>query len=155
MKPRHPKKFASAVTKIRSVIGDERCAAAVGRSTSLVRKWADPDHSSLPNVEQAVLLDAAYIEHEHKKPPLLDLYTDVMAEYLSADRNQKVRVDILLSTLSVQGIVGDLSEAIREALSPQSEGGRQLTPRERSDILTILDRLDDVVDSIEDAVEEA
>jgi hypothetical protein len=94
-------------------------------------------------------------EHEHKKPPLLDLYTDVMAEYLSADRNQKVRVDILLSTLSVQGIVGDLSEAIREALSPQSEGGRQLTPRERSDILTILDRLDDVVDSIEDAVEEA
>lgn len=154
MKPRHPKKFASAVTKIRSALGDELCAAAVGRSASLVRKWADPDHSSLPNVEQAVLLDAAYIEHAHKKPPLLDLYTDVMAEYVDADKNQKVRVDILLSTLSVQGIVGDLSEAIREALSPNSDGGRQLTPRERSEILAILDRLDDVVDTIEDAVEE-
>ncbi|NNE83642.1 MAG: hypothetical protein HKN28_06695 [Alphaproteobacteria bacterium] len=155
MKPRHPKKFASAVTKIRSALGDDLCAAAVGRSASLVRKWADPDHSSLPNVEQAVLLDTAYIEHEHKKPPLLDLYTDVMAEYVDADKNQKVRVDILLSTLSVQGIVGDLSEAIREALSPKSEGGRQLTPRERSEILAILERLDDVVDSIEDAVEES
>jgi hypothetical protein len=153
MKPRHPKKFASAVSKIRSALGDDRCAAAVGRSASLVRKWADPDHSSLPNIEQAVLLDTSYIEHEHKKPPLLDLYTDVMAEYVDADKNQKIRVDILLSTLSVQGIVGDLSEAIREALSPHSDGGKQLTPRERSEILTILERLDEAVDTIEDAVE--
>lgn len=155
MKPRHPKQFASAVTKIRSALGDDRCAEAVGRSASLVRKWADPDHASLPNIEQAMLLDAAYVEHEGKKPPLLDLYTAIVSEYASAGNDQKVRVDILLSTLSVQGIVGDLSEAIREALSASGDGGKALTPRERSSILAILDRLDEEIDSIEDAVDQS
>lgn len=155
MKVRNPKEFSGAISKIRSAIGDERCAEAVGRTASLIRKWADPDHGSLPNIEQAVLLDAAYVVDQNKKPPLLELYAELIAEHANRGEQEKVRVDILLSTLTVQGIVGDLSEAIREALSPQSDGGKDLTPRERSEILSILERLEEVADSIEDAVEES
>lgn len=155
MKVRNPKEFAGAISKIRSAIGDERCATAVDRTASLVRKWADPDHASLPNIEQAMLLDMAFVEEQKKKPPLLELYAELVTDHSNRQLGQKVQVDILLSALSVQGIVGDLSEAIREAISPDSEAGQGLSPRERSEILVILERLEEVSDSIEDAVEES
>ena len=152
MKPRSPKSFAAAITKVRTALTDEGCAEIVGRSASLIRKWADPDHPSLPSVEQAIALDLAFAKGGHGDPPILELYGDLLADVLS--NRQKRTVDILLSALSVQGIVGDLSEAIREATRPESPGGIVITPRERTAILEILERLDDEAEAIEDTIEE-
>lgn len=154
MKPRSPKSFAAAVTRIRSKLGEGACAEVVGRSASLVRKWADPDHHSVPNLEQALLLDQAYIEHGFGKPPLLELYGEQLAGALK-DRNiDEDPIDMLITALTVQGVVGDLSEAIREAISETGDGGQKITPRERMNILEILERLDAQMEKIEDAVED-
>lgn len=152
MKPRHPKEFSSAITKIRGALGEDVCAKIVDRSSSLVRKWADPDHSTYPSVDLAMMLDAAYVRAGHGGPPILELYTKQLAEGLEVEEAETV--DILMSALTVQGIVGDLSEAIREALDPKGTGGAAITPRERMKILELLEKLDEEADSIEDAVED-
>jgi len=51
MKRREPGTFASAITRIKAAVGEDQCSEAVDRSASTVRKWADPDHPSLPNLD--------------------------------------------------------------------------------------------------------
>lgn len=152
MKLRTPKSFAAAVTKIMAALSDERCAEILGRSDSLIRKWADPDHPSLPTLPQAVILDILYAKEGHGESPILDVYKDLVNDALEEQSN--VAVDIMLSALSVQGAVGNLSEAIRAALDPSGPGGVVITPHERQTILQIIDKLEDHTDLIEDAVEE-
>lgn len=151
MKPRTPKSFAAAITKIMTALSDDRCAEIVGRSDSLIRKWADPDHASLPTLHQALALDIIYAREGHGDPPILEIYEGLI-EHAVDDRNE-VPVDILFSALGVQGVVGDLSEAIRGALDPDGPGGPAITPFERQTILQILDKLDDQTGHIEDAME--
>jgi len=151
MKVRDPKTFAAAITKVRAALSDDECARVINRSASLVRKWADPDHHSLPSLAHALALDVAYVRAGHGDPPILDIYR-TMFDDLVAERRTSL-ADILFSALSVQGIVGDLSEAIREAVDPGGPGGGSITPRERALILELLDRLEDQSDAIEDAVD--
>lgn len=152
MKPRHPKRFATAMTKVRSHLGEEKCAEIVDRSSSLIRKWADPDHASVPNLQQALLLDRAFVEGGFGKPPLLEVYNLLLADALEQSESERAPIDMPIEALSLQGVVGDLSEAIRESLAENGDGGRIITPREKVAILEILERLDDQVDKIEDAV---
>ena len=120
MKPRTPKSFAAAITKVMSALSDDRCAEIVGRSDSLIRKWADPDHASLPTLYQALALDVVYAREGHGSPPIMEVYEDLI-EHAVDDRDD-VPVDILFSALGVQGVVGDLSEAIQSALRPSGPG---------------------------------
>jgi len=152
MKPRTPKSMAAAVTKIMTALSDERCAEIVGRSDSLIRKWADPDHASSPTLHQAMALDIVYAREGHGDPPILGVYEDILNDAL--DERKGDIADILMSTLSVQGVVGDLSEAVKAALDPSGPGGSAITPRERQTILQIIDRLEDQTDLIEDAIED-
>lgn len=151
MKPRTPKSFAAALTKIMTALGDGLCAEIVGRSDSLVRKWADPDHASQPTLSQALALDLAYVRGGHGEPQILKIYEEMLDDALHERAGRDA--DIIMSALSVQGAVGTLSEAIRAALDPDGPGGALITPRERQQILEIIDRLEDHTDVIEDAVE--
>jgi hypothetical protein len=152
MKPRTPKSFAAALTKIMTALTDARCAEIVGRSDSLIRKWADPDHASMPTLHQALALDIVYAREGHGDPVILEVYEDLIND--AVEERDDIPVDILLSALSVQGVVGDLSEAIRAALDPDGPRGASITHNERQTILQILDKLEDQTDLIEDAVEE-
>lgn len=60
VKLREPRTFEDAITRITGDMGAEAAALAVGKSTSLVRQWGDPDVDLLPNLKQAAALDAAY-----------------------------------------------------------------------------------------------
>lgn len=152
MKPRTPKSFAAAITKIMTSLSDDQCAQIVGRSDSLIRKWADPDHASLPTLHQALALDIVYARQGNGDTPILDVYRELIDDAL--EEREEERVDLLFSALGVQGVVGDLSEAIRTALDPLGPCGTAITPLERQTILHILDKLDDQTGLIEDAVEE-
>ena len=151
MKPRTPKSIAGALTRIMAVLGDARCAEIVGRSDSLIRKWADPDHSSQPNLAQALALDLVFVKEGRGDPPILEIYKDLLEDALN-ERDDR-EADILMTALSVQSAVGSLSEAIRAALDPDGPGGVSITASERQSILEILDRLEDHTDVIEGVVE--
>lgn len=73
-KLREPLSFPDAVTRICGALTPAAAAAAVGKSKSLLRMWADPDTENLPNVAQAAALDAAYVKGGHGEPPLAAAY---------------------------------------------------------------------------------
>ena len=152
MKLRNPKEFAAAVTRIRTSVGEDVCARAVGRSESLVRKWADPGHPSLPGIEQALLLDAVYIAGGHGEPPLLKLYESLLEDTLT--ENSVSFDEMVPSALMIQAIVGDLSAEIRDIINPRAEMAlKSMSADSKSRLLELIDRLEDETDRLEDAVE--
>lgn len=152
MKPRFSKDFARAVSRIRSETSEAACAEAVGRSTSLVRKWADPDNPAIPNLEQGLALDRFYSQSTGKKPPILDIYTDKLTDILSG--RKALTVNLTLATLSVQGVVGQLSNVVAEASKAASEQPLQLSNYNRDTILGLVDKLQELSDLIEDSLEQ-
>ncbi len=148
MKTRTPGSFAAAVTRIKTGLGENAAAAAVDRSASLIRKWSDPDHGAVPSVRQALALDAAFVREALGEPPILRAYEMQLVRWVS--RRSETEVDLLRSALAVQAAVGDLSEAISEAMDPDSPAGKEISPGERAEILEVVERLLDKVQYIEE-----
>jgi len=149
MKLRAPRRFATAVTRIKNALGDEKCAEIVGRSPSLIRKWADPDHPSRPNLPQALALDVAFVQAGHGDPPILGLYQQRLARTVVVD-SERSPVDVALAGLSVQAAVGEISESILTMRA----SNRALSPNEKNKILILLERLQEQAIKIEDALDD-
>jgi len=150
MKLRNPKEFSAAVTRIRAALGEDGCARAVGRSDSLVRKWADPDHPAMPNLDQALGLDAAYVAAGHGDAPILGLYQDLIDARINGT---EASIDhIVPAALMVQAIVGDLSEIVRDCIA-KDDGAIALSHNSRISLLSLIDKLEEETDRLEDAVE--
>ncbi len=152
MKLRAPKRFASAITRIKNIMGEEKCAEIVGRSVSLIRKWADPDHQSRPNLLQALALDIAFVEAGLGDPPILSMYQQRLAKAVAAE-SAKPPIDVALAALSVQASVGDISQSIF-LLRANNATGTKLSPNEKARILSLLDRLQEQVSQIEGALDD-
>lgn len=127
MKRRDPGTFKSALTHIVSRLGAKRAADAVGRSQSLVRKWADPDETSLPNLEQAALLDRAYVEAELGEPPI----HNVLENEAFAGAGERERDTVTAALLDLQGAIGELARLASDDLdiARRPEGGLSTTDR--------------------------
>lgn len=152
MKLRTPKRFASAITRIKTALGEDECARAVNRSTSLIRKWADPDHASRPNLSQALALDVAFVEAGHGEPPLLSLYQQRLARAVAKNKARPL-VDVALATLAVQAVVGDLSQSV-VAMRARADDKPSFTPNETAQVLALLERLQQQVAQIEEALDD-
>ena len=148
MKHREPRSFAAAITRVRDKLGERQCAMQVGKSASLVRKWADPDQDSLPNLECALLLDAAYVGEGHGDPPILDTYATLLKRAAS-EQPSAPALDIVTAALSVQGAVGDLSEAVLAARQPNGPDGIAISANERQILTALLEKLDDQIRMVE------
>ena len=99
------------------------------------------------------MLDLQYSRAGFGQPPILNAYTGRLAEKIAEFPHE--RQDLLLAALSVQAAVGELSQAIRAAMSPDSPGGTNIEPSERNLILTVLERLSDAVAIVEIALDDA
>lgn len=151
MKLRAPRRFASAVTRIKNAMGDEKCAELVDRSPSLIRKWSDPDHPSRPNLQQALVLDVAFVEAGHGAPPILSMYQERLARAVTIESTQPP-IDVALAALSVQAAVGDISENILSVRARNTDGAA-FSPNERNQILALLETLMSQVSLIENALD--
>ncbi len=75
MKIRPAWSFEGAVQVIIAELGEDAAADAVDRSQSLIRKWSDPDHPSLPALDLALALDAAFVNATGREGPISAIYT--------------------------------------------------------------------------------
>ncbi len=152
MKLRAPRRFATAVTRIKNALGEEKCAEIVGRSPSLIRKWADPDHQSRPNLPQALALDVAFVEAGRGDPPILSMYQHRLARAVAVETD-RAPINVALAALSVQAAVGEISQSIVASRAKSSEGV-SFTANEKNQILHLLERLQEQVSQIEEALDD-
>ncbi len=154
MKLRAPKRFATAVTRIKNALGEDVCAKTVDRSMSLVRKWADPDHSSRPNLPQALALDIAYVEAGHGEPPILSMYQARLAKAVVGQAPHQ-SIDVVLSALAVQAAVGEVSQSLIHARNSDGSKAPGFSDNERNQILIRLEKLQEQVAQIESELGDA
>ncbi|MFC1665196.1 hypothetical protein ACFL17_06160 [Pseudomonadota bacterium] len=148
MKLRKPGTLSTAITLIKTNLGEEICANVVDRSASLVRKWADPDDPALPNLQQGLQLDAAYIRAGFGEPPVQAWYASHLERIVS--QRPEEALDIVLSTLGLQSAVGELSGVIADMRSDDAIDGGVLSDNEQIVLLGLVAKISDDVEEIEE-----
>jgi hypothetical protein len=140
-KIRQPDSFADAVHVIAATIGFEEAAAAIGKSVSLVRQFADPDADAKPNIEQALRLDAAFAARTGEPGPIGLLYCEQSKEHGNGQDHKPAPIHQRLCDLGKQ--VGDVYAATAEALA---DG--KVNSRERAAILRECGDVEQVIRKI-------
>ena len=74
MKPRRALTPYRALHEIADLLGWDGCASVLGKSESMVRKWADPDAEREISYQAAMRLDTAYMRAGGTRPPLFECY---------------------------------------------------------------------------------
>ena len=124
MKPRRAGSFEASLMELMDILGVDRCASVVDKSTSLVRKWSDPDNNILPSLQQALALDLEYVHETNSAPPLLHAFqTTVELQLEAAEEGQNILPALLaLQTavnLLVQKMASDCVDLKRAKLDRQ------------------------------------
>lgn len=127
IKPRHPISWAGALDRLIGRLGVAVCAEIVGKSESLVRKWADPDCHELPSVEQAYQLDAGWMRAGMMGAPCCEVLQHRLDQVEATAHPVPVAPLERLAEISAE--VGELASAVLRA-----ETDSQLSVRERADI---------------------
>ena len=143
-KVRVPGTFSHAITATCEDVGFKVAADAVGKSESLLRRWADPDDDPLPRVDQALLLDKAWTEEHEGEPPILQMWRRSVHP-TDAPKGECVRAALFDFTTASAW----LHLALDEATAPTSPGGHKITQKEGADVLTLLDASRKELDEIE------
>ena len=107
MRSGHLDTLKGAIALIAETIGADELARKVGRTNWLIYRWADEASDSLPNVEQARALDAAYYEVKGCLPIAM-----VMARHEGSMNGGCV----LAMTLDACASMGEVANTIHDAL---------------------------------------
>jgi len=104
MKRRHLQSFEHAISQILTEIGEESAAYAVGKSSSLVRKWSDPDQRAAPSLFQAVELDLAYAKATGLGAPIFSVYRHFVSPALI--ETEDAHAPLQSSFIRLQALLG-------------------------------------------------
>lgn len=127
MKIRPARSFERAITQIIHALGEESTAQVVGRSTSLIRKWSDPDNSALPSIQQALDLDKAFIKMMEEPAPIHAVYLhrlDKVFEDLGPETET-----LVLALFNLYVSIGVITRTLAELLESNDHGNVNLSTR--------------------------
>lgn len=153
-KLRAPRSFEHAITKIMAELSDEGAGAVIARSGSLVRKFADPDNDSLPNIEQALAFDIAFMQETGQSAPILETYIHKLNE-ATTDAAHPEMVPLKDAAMMLQCGVGAFSRAALEATCPRSEDGEKLSQNEYVKVMETLESLIAQIKAAEHSIQQA
>jgi|GEM_PF-1337922 len=150
--PKHRQLFSfeAALMELLEAVGHEVAAGELGRSASLLRKWADPDRTQRPSLEQGLALDSLYIEVQKvpaERAPLAAQWLRCLRVKSTGQSDAKALPDEMLG---VAAGVGALATTVREAIA---DGRLDAGEREalRLAIRDLRRNLDDVAAAIDHA----
>lgn len=132
MKLRTPLSFEDALIKVLGAVSRQAAADVVGKSSTMVYRWADPDSPAEPSVAECVALDLLYVEGGHGEPPIFTSYSC----YLENARMPHTVMKASERFCDVMHELGDIAKEIRQCLDPNSDGGEAITKQEHARIST-------------------
>lgn len=127
-KIRQPGTYDEVCNALKVQHGVDVCAEAIERSVSLINQFADDASASLPNVAQAVKLDALHVKATGEAPPLLTLMHEKLHELVGTVEHKAAPLSVRLIDLGKE--VGDIFAEVTKA----TEDGK-ISSRERTAIL--------------------
>lgn len=107
-KVRAPLTFPDAVTRIAGLIGWAEVARVTGRAERTVRDWSDPDRRTVPPIDQALDLDAAYRAAGGEGSPFIDAYAFLLD--VKVDRQEACARQLIAE-------IGDASTEFGQAMA--------------------------------------
>ena len=132
MKHRTPLSFEDALIKVLGAVTRQAAAEAVGKSSTMVYRWADPDCSTEPSLVECVILDRLYVEGGHGEAPILASYQ----RHLENVRTSHIAMKASERLCDVMHELGDIANEVRRCIDPDSDGGEAITKEEHSRIST-------------------
>jgi len=131
-KVRAPSTFEDAIDRIVGRITIAKAAEVVGKGERVIRYWSDPDANRSPSIEEAALLDAAYLEAGGGEPPILAVYQLLLDRRVTppADSAELAKVSGVLAKEVGEGLA-----ALFKASQPGStQADRMIAERELTDV---------------------
>lgn len=118
---RAPRTYAEAITRIAGVIGWEEIRRITGRADRAVRYWSQPNCKTVPPIDQAQQLDAAYIAAGGPGSPFFDAYEFLLGKQIE---RQEACTRELLAEIAIA--TKECGDAIAAALGVVSSNASPL-----------------------------
>ena len=153
MKIRASRSFEKAIQFAINRMGETSAAEAVNRSTSLLRKWSDPDHDALPSIRQALVLDRAFIKIIKEPAPIRAAYNGQLEESIRdiIPKKETIGEAHFNMQLAVGGITRMLADIMLEHKATNIDSIK-LSPNIKELLLAELERLSDEISDLEEAI---
>lgn len=143
-KERDPLSVHGAIARIIDELGAKRAALAVGVSQTMVYIWSDPNDHRLPNIDQAVRLDAHWCANANGRsgsgepvilPAMMRLLQELTGTYEPTPEASVQQV--MRETMDVTAALGRLSQVVAQATQDGT-----LTEEERRSISEAAKRVE-------------
>jgi len=118
-----------------------------------VRKWADPDEASLPNVAQAARLDRAFVSAGLGEPPIQNVIEN--EAFCAVDGEENVQESVVVALLDLQAAVGELTHLAAEDLNLARRSSPRLSALDQRSLLESIDVIERETRALKRAVKEA
>lgn len=148
MKRRRPGSIEEAITTVYSLIGVDAAAAAVGKSTSHIYRWVNPDDDCTPSLKQALQLDAACLRATGQAP-----ITECWNHWMSAIAKEAVAAPARRIEDAALQLASATGEVAGQALDALADG--TITPAEEHCLLEKTATARRNIESLEQAVKTA
>lgn len=150
MKSRASRSFEKAVMQIITAIGERRAAEAVSRSTSLIRKWSDPDNSALPSIKQAFELDRAFVLFKKEPAPISTTYLHQMERIY--DTVGPETEPLVIAMFNLYGSIGQLTHTFSKTLESDDLLTMKLSNQMREALLDQIEKITEDIHDLEKSV---
>lgn len=144
IKPRDPNTFFGAVADIIELIGAKAAAASVDLAPSSIYQWSEPESGKRPSLMQAVAMDRAAVEATGRAP-ILAVYQGMVGR----DARPHEAADFGDRMMMMVKEIGDIAEARRAAVMPESRGGSVITPSEYCNLSREIAEAREVLDALQ------
>jgi hypothetical protein len=133
MKDRAPNSIEGSITRVKDILGAEKCGEILDISRSMVWRTCDAEHADKLTVKRAIALDAA-CRLEAGEMPIHDFYSRELEKI--ADGSQVSETDLARNVLMINAADGDLSKVVAhiEALHERNQN-KALSEHERISVL--------------------
>ena len=142
----------SGIMQVLKILSEDEIFQAIGKKSSYLRKCSNPDLQQQIDHNDSIKLDLACIE-KGKAPPLYDAHEYIVVnEFENLSEHKKNDIDEMLVKSTI--LHGKLTEAVKLAEDPKSDGGIEISQLEKKEIMEAIKNLEDKIMKIKITVDQ-
>jgi hypothetical protein len=152
VKIRKTASIENGIMQVLKILDEDEIQAAIGKSSSYLRKCSNPDLQQQIDHNDSIKLDLACIKNG-KAPPLYDAHEFIVInefDNLSSHKNNDIDEMLVKSTI----LHGKLMEVVKLAEDPKSDQGKEISKIEKKEIMEAIKNLEDKIMKIKITVDQ-